>query len=406
MEEFNSLEEVAANIQNKLDAQTDKKRIIAIYAFNGIGKTRLSNQIGNSESDNTQGDWENEWIKKISYNAFFEDIFTWDNENYILHFNKNHEIIKLVQDQWLETKIIDNFRDIMGEQSIKIEPTFDFDEWEVKFKIASGDDASADNIKISRGEESIFVWSVFYTILDFIISELTVIESDRSTDIFNNLEYIIIDDPVSSIDDTRIISLAVKINNLIRWDYHLNKRLDKKRKELEDWNFGPEYIEQSLKEFKEEISSKLKLKFLITTHHALFFNVIVNSFKNADGVNFKWFSLSKNSQIFKLKKQGESPFSYHLRVKDILQKVINDNAVEKYHFNLFRALLEKTANFLGYDKWYDCVSWENGQALVKLLNHYSHNRLSELEWRELPDDDKKLLEEAFESFITNFKWKK
>lgn len=56
MEEFNSLEEVATNIQNKLDAQTDKKRIIAIYAFNGIGKTRLSNQIGNSESDNTQGD--------------------------------------------------------------------------------------------------------------------------------------------------------------------------------------------------------------------------------------------------------------------------------------------------------------------------------------------------------------
>lgn len=404
MEEFNSLEEVARNIQNKLDAQTDKKRIIAIYAFNGIGKTRLSNQIGNSESDNTQGDWENEWIKKISYNAFFEDIFTWDNENYILHFNKNHEIIKLVQDQWLETKIIDNFRDIMGEQSIKIEPTFDFDEWEVKFKIASGDDASADNIKISRGEESIFVWSVFYTILDFIISELTVIESDRSTDIFNNLEYIIIDDPVSSIDDTRIISLAVKINNLIRWDYHLNKRLDKKRKELEDWNFGPEYIEQSLKEFKEEISSKLKLKFLITTHHALFFNVIVNSFKNADGINFKWFSLSKNSQIFKLKKQGESPFSYHLRVKDILQKAINDNAIEKYHFNLFRALLEKTSNFLGYDNWDDCVSWENRQAFVKLLNHYSHNRLSELEWRELPDDDKNLLVEAFESFITNFKW--
>lgn len=405
MEEFNSLEEVAKNIQNKLDAQTDKKRIIAIYAFNGIGKTRLSNQIGNSESDNTQGDWENEWIKKISYNAFFEDIFTWDNENYILHFDTNNEIIKLVNEQWLETQIIDNFRDIMWEQAIKLEPSFDFNEWEVNFKIASGDDASADNIKISRGEESIFVWSVFYTILDFIISELTVIESDRSTDIFNNLEYIIIDDPVSSIDDTRIIFLAIKINNLIRWDYHLNKRLDKKRKELEDWNFGQEYIEQSLTEFKEEIFSELRLKFLITTHHALFFNVIVNSFKNADGINFKWFSLSKNSQIFKLKEQGKSPFSYHLRVKDILQKAINDNAVEKYHFNLFRALLEKTSNFLGYANWYDCVSWENRQAFVKLLNHYSHNRLSELEWRELPDDDKNLLVEAFESFITNFKWK-
>ena len=57
MEEFNSLEEVATNIQNKLDAQTDKNRIIAIYAFNGIGKTRLSNQISN-ESDNTEEEGE------------------------------------------------------------------------------------------------------------------------------------------------------------------------------------------------------------------------------------------------------------------------------------------------------------------------------------------------------------
>lgn len=377
MEEFNSLEEVATNIQKKLDAQTDKKKVLAIYAFNGIGKTRLSNQIAN-ECDNTEGEGENEWIKKLSYNAFFEDIFSWDNENYILHFETNNEIIKLVIDHWLETKIIDNFRDIMGEQSIKIEPAFDFDGEEVKFKIASGDDASADNIKISRGEESIFVWSVFYTILDFIISELTVIERDKSMDIFNNLEYIIIDDPVSSIDDTRIITVALKLIEII------------------------------------ESNQNNQIKFLITTHHALFFNVLVNSLKNINQnkdkkemkIDFKWFSLSKNSQIFKLKKQGDAPFSYHLRVKDILQKAINDNDVEKYHFNLFRALLEKTANFFGYDNWYDCVSWENGQVLVKLLNHYSHNRLSELEWRELPDDDKKLLAEAFESFITNFKWKK
>lgn len=103
----------------------------------------------------------------------------------------------------------------MGGQSIKIEPAFDFDREEVKFKIASGDD-SADSIKISRGEESIFVWSVFYTILEVIISELSVVENSRSTNIFNDLEYVIIDDPVSSIDDTRIISLAVKINNLIK----------------------------------------------------------------------------------------------------------------------------------------------------------------------------------------------
>ena len=376
MEEFNSLEEVATNIQNKLDAQTDKKRIIAIYAFNGIGKTRLSNQIGNSESDNTQGDWENEWIKKISYNAFFEDIFTWDNENYILHFNKNHEIIKLVQDQWLETKIIDNFRDIMGGQSIKIEPAFDFDGEEVKFKIASGDDDSTNSIKISRGEESIFVWSVFYTILEEVVSELSTNEADRSIDKFNHLEYIVIDDPVSSIDDTRIITVALKLIEVIK------------------------------------SNQNNQIKFLITTHHALFFNVLVNSInrivrKKKWKYNFESYILLRNNDKLNLKSQNESPFWYHIILKKIIQDAITSQNIEKYHFNLFRALLEKTSNFLWYNDWDECLENNHNKGRLKhCLQIYSHNRLSELEWRELPDDDKNLLAEAFESFITNFKWEK
>lgn len=45
------------------------------------------------------------------------------------------------------------------------------------------------------------------------------VKEDRATDIFNNLEYIIIDDPVSSIDDTRIITLAIGIIKLIKSNY-------------------------------------------------------------------------------------------------------------------------------------------------------------------------------------------
>lgn len=370
MEEFNSLEEVAINIQNKLDAKTDKKKVLAIYAFNGIGKTRLSNQIAN-ECDNTEGEGEDEWIKKLSYNAFFEDIFSWDNENYILSFETNNEIIKLVIDHWLEMQIIDNFRDIMWEQAIKLEPSFDFNKWEVNFKIASGDDASADNIKISRGEESIFIWSVFYTILDLIL-----IESNKSMDIFNNLEYIIIDDPVSSIDDTRIITVALKLIEIIK------------------------------------SNQNNQIKFLITTHHALFFNVLVNSInriarKKKWKCNFESYILLRNNDKLNLKSQNDSPFWYHIILKKIIQDAISSQNIEKYHFNLFRALLEKTSNFLWYNAWDECLENNHNKGRLKhCLQIYSHNRLSELEWRELPDDDKKLLEEAFESFITNFKWKK
>ena len=87
------------------------------------------------------------------------------------------------------------------------------------------------------------IWSVFYTVLETAIDALNTPEVDnRSTQAFNDLQYIIIDDPVSSIDDTKIITMAIKLIEAIKL-YQGNT-----------------------------------VKFLITTHHALFYNVLVNSF--------------------------------------------------------------------------------------------------------------------------------
>ena len=58
-----------------------------------------------------------------------------------------------------------------------------------------------DKIKISKGEVSSFVWSIFKTIMD---NFETIISLDIDSEFlysFEDLEYIIIDDPVSSIDD-------------------------------------------------------------------------------------------------------------------------------------------------------------------------------------------------------------
>lgn len=65
-------------------------------------------------------------IKTLCYNAFLEDMFTWDNENYILKFNPHSWIIKLVIDEGLEADIIDNFKDIINSNNLKLEPSFDF----------------------------------------------------------------------------------------------------------------------------------------------------------------------------------------------------------------------------------------------------------------------------------------
>lgn len=420
MAEFNSIEELATGIKAKLDTATTKKKVVAIYAFNATGKTRLSNLLS-WENENgdllltedwnvlTTESWdaialENWKIKTLCYNAFVEDMFTWDNENFILKFDINSWIINLVIEQGLETEIIDNFKDIVNTDDFKLEPSFNFSTWEVTFKVASWDDESASNIKISKGEESIFVWSVFYTILQTAISELILKKENRSTDKFDDLEYIIIDDPVSSIDDTRIITLAVKLVNLIKND-HIAEHLKTTKKELEEQEFAKEYIENRLKELRIENYSEILLKFLLTTHHALYYNVLVNSFRQEKrSWIFQSFSLSKNDNKYKFKDQWDSPFSYHLAVKELIQNAINTDSIEKYHFNLFRALLEKTSNFLWYENFYDCIKWSNKSESTRLLNLYSHNKLADLESNELSSRDKELFIETFNEFIENFKY--
>jgi hypothetical protein len=357
MTEFNSIQTLYNNVKSELDSVTDNNSASIIFSFNGAGKTRLSNEFRNLNDAE-------ENLKVLCYNAFFEDYFFWDNEEYILNLNPSW-VRDLIKSQELETQIIKNFNNILN---TKIEPSFDKDMSKISFNIPTGDETAQENIKISRGEESTFVWIVFYTILESAIDSLNTKEENRPTDFFNHLEYIIIDDPVSSLDDTRLITLAVNLIGLI-------------------------------KEYK-----KKNLKFLITTHHALFYNIFYCSFKFE---NFKRNTkiLSKDNLKFKLDKMKDSPFSYHHDVILKIQKAVNSDSIEKYNFNLFRALLEKTSSFLGLGNFENCIIGEKKEEIVRLLHSYSHNKLIETEFKELPDEHKKLFKLAFNNFIKEFRWK-
>lgn len=363
MTNFNSTTEVAGKIKNDLLAQNDKKSIALLYAFNAVGKTRLSVEF-DELNDNDDG-----VIKALSYNAFLEDLFVWNNDAYILKFDSNHWAIKLITAQGLEISIIDNFKLITNS---KIEPQFDFDAGEVTFDIARGDESSVGNIKISKSEESLLVWSIFYSILEIAVEALNTKEEDRSTEIFNHLEYIVVDDPVSSIDDERIISLAVKLFGVVK------------------------------------SSTNKEINFLITTHHALFFNVLFNSFRRvakSDAKKYFYiFSKSDNTLILE-EQRSDSPFAYHILIKNKIKEAIENDNLEKYHFNLFRTLLEKTASFLGYGSWSDCIlNEESKEEITRIVNLYSHSKLSELESGNLSSADKELLTRAFNAFVEDFKY--
>ena len=106
------------------------------------------------------------------------------------------------------------------------------------------------------------------------------------------LKYVFIDDPVSSLDENHLIELAVDIAKLIKL-------------------------------------SKSELKFVITTHSPLFYNVLWNELNNKvtetqpDGTNkrtynpdkeFKKYRFDKKADgLFQIEEQSsDSPFSYHL----------------------------------------------------------------------------------------------
>ena len=357
MEEYNEIEDVAYEIESKLLGTNNKKAITLLYAFNSTGKTRISNIIKDEE-----------YKKNICFNSFITDLFVWNNEEVTLNIQKNSWVVNFIRDQGCENEIINNFQRLVMS---KLEPYFDLKEGIITFNIPTGDEKSINNIKISKSEESLFIWSVFCTIISIAIDELNTDKEKRSTNIFDELQYITIDDPISSVDDSRAITMAMQLIDLID-------------------------------------NSKSNLKFIITTHYALLFNVLYNNYNKFKDKKFKLFKyiLRKEENIYYLEEQkGDTPFSYHLTIKKIIENAINHNDLKKYHFNLFRSLLEKTSNFLGYKYWTDCINSAEKDEFIRIINLYSHSRLSEIEYNELTKEDKMLFIETFNNLKKDFKWK-
>lgn len=352
---LNNLEEVFNNLKFDFDITSEKIKFNLVYAFNGTGKTRISRMFTDL--------YEN---KALCFNSMFQDEFSWNNSNSVLSFNTNSWIAKLIRDQGLENDIEKNFQMFCDDSIIA---SLDLELGIVEFS-AKTIDGYDDNIKISKAEESIFIWSVFYTFIDLMIYELKESQEDRSTNIFDNIEYLIIDDPVSSIDDIKILNIAIKIFELI----------------------------EKMKKIKK------KPNILLTTHHALFYNSMYNLLNREKGIKLKSYILNKKNYTYSLEEKGDSPFGYHLILVNKICDAINEDEVEKIHFNMFRILLEKTSNYFGYKKYDECIP-DNiyKKEIVKLINLYSHGSLPEFEYCDLTEHEKSIFVKSFNDFIDYYK---
>ena len=360
MPEYDSLEEIAQKIKD-----SDKK-VTLLYAFNATGKTRLSMEFKNLVNESG----EDEIIKHVVYyNAFTEDLFSWDNDlendsERKLKINKDSSFIDLIERQGKENEIAERFK---GFTSSKIEPNINTRTGEITFSLPTGDNEAIENIKISKGEESIFIWTVFFVLMETIIEELSIDEiSDRSTNDFDDIQYIFIDDAISSLDDNHAIDIALELKRIIG---------DSKNEDL---------------------------RFIISTHHALFYNILHTEMTKAKKF---WFSKNEDKYLIIELENNETPFGYHLMLKDELKRAIENNTIKRYHFNLMRNLLEKTAHFLGYNSWKDLINEEDKDSYIKRINLYSHSNHSALEAKELEQHEKEFLKRIYEKIILEYKWK-
>lgn len=366
------------------------QKVQLIYAFNGTGKTRLSREFKQLVSPNGESDdapSSDHAAKKILYySAFTEDLFYWDNDlaqdaEHKLKIQPNSFTDWVLIDQGQDQNVITTFQRYTND---KLTPRFN-EEYkakgnddeeitinafsEVTFSLKGGNDEHTENLKISKGEENNFIWSIFYTLLDQAVLTLNEGSPDypESTP-FDGLEYVFIDDPVSSLDDNHLIQLAVDLAQLVK-------------------------------------SNKSSINFIITTHSPLFFNVLCNEFGSDEKTEHyswksKWFSkslLEKNGDgsINLVQQPNDSPFAYHLHLILQLEEAIKSGQIEKYHFNLLRNILEKTATFLGYKRW-ELLLPDKGEGqpdpvAKRIVNFSSHSKHAAEEVAPLKPEEKQIL---------------
>ncbi len=356
------------------DLKDSPKKVQLIYAFNGSGKTRLSREFKEliSPKANDTEDGEDQKSKVLYYNAFTEDLFYWDNDlegdserKLIIQPNAYTQSALVRHGQ--EQNAIANFQRYTNP---KLTPKFNPDFSEVTFSFERGNNESEPNIKISKGEESNFIWSIFYSLLEQIIDSLNDQVNEGVASEFDHLEYIFIDDPVSSLDENHLMQLAVDLASLIK-------------------------------------SSQSSLKFIVSTHDVTFYNFLHNELKSKS-----CFLLERidDDTVALVEKNGDSntSFFYHLDLKRQLESAIDAGDVQKHHFAYIRSLYEKTASFLGYPKWSKLLPGDNEENRTAYLNRIiqfsSHDTLPGMRPSNLRPEEKQIVRYLLNHLITNYSY--
>lgn len=340
-----------------------KENIFLVYAFNATGKTRLSTaykEIARDEDTRKQ--------TGVYYNAYSEDLFVWNNDIERAEANIRLEVIK---------SNLNDLHSYIDEAKVReklgpYNPKFDFEFHSYKDNPADGieyitfhlkDDENAKDIKISRGEERIFIWCFFLTLFD----------SDGWDD--NQNEYFFIDDPVSSLDDHNLFITIFTLLELI--EKHFSHR-----------------------------------KIIIATHHIGFATVISDYLKKgekADKYKKKYSIklLECKDGNFSLVNPENDVLLYHLRLLQIVDIAIKEDKLDLYHMAMIRQLLENISSFLGTGQLkysLKVIGFEDTDRIATITNALTHQKVYYPQSTVMVEDNKAIIREVFEKLMRTFQF--
>lgn len=343
--------------------------LILMYAYNRTGKTRLSMEFKDEGKRKNNGT-----ADTLYFNAFTEDLFTWDNDLdgdavRQLQLNPNSTFFNGLKDLALDETIA-SYLDRYADFDFDI----DYETWTISFR-----KGEAENIKISRGEQNIFIWCLFMAICERMLDGHVSYQSNK---------YLYIDDPISSLDDNNAIAVACDLAQLLR----------------------------RAASRKGQDGAPAPIKVVFSSHHALFFNVMCNEIGRAkEGeprVTHKRYFLHRpnGDGVYTLRATEDTPFFHHVASLAELQLAAAPSTGKLYtfHFNALRSIMEKTASFFGHADISFCLkalSIEEDRALYnRALNLLSHGKYAIHEPTEMGEDNKELFRRILEDFTTKFRF--
>lgn len=379
VEKFRSLKSLATRLRKDLRGVRGSKKTtnrkaknpikgndcVLLFAHNGVGKTRLSGEFKDIGKKGSGAD-------TLYFNAFTEDLFDWDNDfdsdtERMIKFKSHSRFFKDLEGMGIDDQI---------RAHLYRHADFDFDmnfaKEEIRFMrkvVEGGVSKRVEDIKISRGEENLFIWCFFLAILQL------ATEAEKGQP-YDWVKYVYIDDPISSLDEHNTISVA-------------------------------SYLASIIKETKNGV------KFVISTHHGLFFNVMFNELKGKRAPDDKTeikrrayiLHRADDSLSFTLQDTTESPFLHHVITLAELKTASKSGEISQHHFNKLRSILEKTAIFFGRQHISSCFNGLPKKALyARFLNVRSHAKYSVFESDPIHAADKKMFREILAAFLDRYQF--